>query len=71
LVFYRGIFLIKNLKDGYNFDVFLIWKQALVQSRNDWIGAFISLIVGLFLARKAIIKHQEASKFKWKIRFKK
>lgn len=28
-----------------------------------WIGAFMSLFIGLFLARKAIQKHQEASKF--------
>ena len=43
---------------AYDFFLFIDFVPGI------WIGAFVSLFIGIFLSRKAIIKHQKASHFK-------
>lgn len=52
-----GLLLAIILHGIYDFFLFIDFIPGV------WIGAFMSLFIGLFLARKAIQKHQEASKF--------
>lgn len=54
---FTGLFLAVIFHGTYDFFLFIDFIPGV------WIGAFISLVVGLFLSRKAIQKHQEASKF--------
>ncbi|MDO5981292.1 PrsW family intramembrane metalloprotease [Flavivirga spongiicola] len=42
---------------AYDFFLFIDFVPGI------WIGAFISLFIGIFLARKAIIRHQQNSNF--------
>ncbi|PWK17420.1 PrsW family intramembrane metalloprotease [Xanthomarina spongicola] len=53
-----GLFLAVLFHGAYDFFLFIDFIPGI------WIGAFISLIIGLILARKAIIYHQQISKFK-------
>ncbi|TYA56318.1 PrsW family intramembrane metalloprotease [Formosa maritima] len=53
-----GLFLAVLFHGAYDFFLFIDFIPGI------WIGAFLSLFVGLFLARKAIISHQQISKFK-------
>ena len=53
-----GLFLAIVFHGTYDFFLFIDFVPGI------WTGAFASLIVGLFLSRKAILKHQERSVFK-------
>ena len=53
-----GLFLAIVFHGTYDFFLFIEFVPGI------WTGAFASLIVGLILSRKAIIKHQERSVFK-------
>jgi RsiW-degrading membrane proteinase PrsW (M82 family) len=54
---FTGLFLAVFFHGTYDFFLFLDFIPGL------WIGAFFSLIIGIFLSRKAIQKHQEDSNF--------
>jgi RsiW-degrading membrane proteinase PrsW (M82 family) len=54
---FTGLFLAVAFHGAYDFFLFIDFIPGL------WVGAFISLIVGIILARKAIRKHQEVSNF--------
>ena len=56
---FTGLFLAVIFHGTYDFFLFIDFIPGV------WIGAFISLFLGLFLARKAIKIHQKASNFKW------
>lgn len=53
-----GLFLAIIFHGAYDFFLFLEFIPGI------WIGAFISLFIGLFLSRKAIKKHSNNSRFK-------
>jgi RsiW-degrading membrane proteinase PrsW (M82 family) len=53
-----GLFLAVLFHGAYDFFLFIKFIPAIS------IGAFISLIIGIFLSRKAIKKHQDNSNFK-------
>lgn len=53
-----GLFLATLFHGAYDFFLFINFIPGIS------IGAFVSLIIGIFLSRKAIIKHQEDSHFK-------
>lgn len=53
-----GLFLAVLFHGAYDFFLFIEFIPGI------WVGAFISLIVGLFLARRAIKIHQKNSFFK-------
>lgn len=53
-----GFFLAMLFHGAYDFFLFIDFIPGI------WTGAFLSLFIGLFLARKAIIYHQKISKFK-------
>lgn len=53
-----GLFLAVLFHGAYDFFLFIRFIPGIS------IGAFISLIIGIFLSRKAIKKHQENSNFK-------
>jgi RsiW-degrading membrane proteinase PrsW (M82 family) len=55
---FTGLFLAIMFHGTYDFFLFIDFIQGV------WIGAFISLFVGLYLSRKAIQKHQDKSFFK-------
>jgi RsiW-degrading membrane proteinase PrsW (M82 family) len=57
LLNFTGLFLAILFHGAYDFFLFIDFIPGV------WIGAFISLFVGLYLSRKAIQKHQEASRF--------
>ena len=54
---FTGLFLAILFHGTYDFFLFIDFIPGV------WIGAFISLLIGLFFARKAIISHQNDSKF--------
>jgi len=56
LLNFTGLFLAALFHGAYDFFLFVDFIPGL------WIGAAISLIIGLFLSRTAIRKHQETSK---------
>jgi len=53
-----GLLLAVLFHGAYDFFLFIPFVPGI------WIGAFISLVIGLFLSRKAIKIHQENSHFK-------
>lgn len=53
-----GLFLAALFHGAYDFFLFIDFIEGI------WIGAFISLFIGILLARKAIIRHQINSHFK-------
>lgn len=53
-----GLLLAIVFHGAYDFFLFIDFVPGI------WIGAFVSLFIGIFLSRKAIIKHQNASHFK-------
>lgn len=53
-----GLFLAVLFHGAYDFFLFIDFVPGI------WVGAFISLIIGILLSRKAIKKHQENSTFK-------
>jgi len=53
-----GLFLAILFHGAYDFFLFLPFVPGI------WIGAFVSLFVGVFLARKAIKNHQDNSHFR-------
>lgn len=57
LLNFTGLFLAIFFHGTYDFFLFIDYIPGV------WLGAFISLLIGLFLSRKAIQKHQDASKF--------
>jgi RsiW-degrading membrane proteinase PrsW (M82 family) len=57
LLNFTGLFLAIIFHGAYDFFLFIDFIPGV------WIGAFISLFIGLYLSRKAIQKHQEASRF--------
>ncbi len=57
LLNFTGLALAILFHGAYDFFLFIDFVPGV------WIGAFVSLFVGLFLARRAIRKHQEASNF--------
>lgn len=54
---FTGLFLAIIFHGAYDFFLFIDFIPGV------WIGAFISLIIGVFFARKAIITHQNNSTF--------
>ena len=52
-----GLLLAVIFHGTYDFFLFLTWIPGI------WIGAFISLIIGISLSKKAIRKHQDNSSF--------
>lgn len=54
---FTGLFLAIMVHGMYDFFLFIDFIPGV------WMGAFISLFIGLFFARKAIITHQNVSKF--------
>jgi protease PrsW len=58
LMNFKGLGLAILFHGAYDFFLFIDFIPGV------WVGAFISLGVGLFFARKAIKKHQEISTFK-------
>jgi len=54
---FTGLFLAILFHGTYDFFLFIDYIPGV------WLGAFLSLLIGLFLSRKAIQKHQDASKF--------
>jgi len=54
---FTGLFLAILFHGTYDFFLFIDFIPGV------WIGAFISLLIGLFFARKAIQTHQNHSKF--------
>ena len=55
---FYGLALAVLFHGAYDFFLFIDFIPGI------WIGAFISLIIGIVLSRKAIKKHQERSQFK-------
>lgn len=55
---FTGLFLAILFHGTYDFFLFIDFIPGV------WIGAFISLFIGFFFARKAIKKHQENSSFR-------
>ncbi|SDS26218.1 Membrane proteinase PrsW, cleaves anti-sigma factor RsiW, M82 family [Formosa sp. Hel1_31_208] len=53
-----GLLLAVIFHGFYDFFLFIDFIPGI------WIGAFISLIIGVYLSRKAMIRHQEDSHFK-------
>jgi RsiW-degrading membrane proteinase PrsW (M82 family) len=53
-----GLLLAILFHGSYDFFLFIDFVPGI------WIGAFISLLIGIFLSRKAIKKHQDGSQFK-------
>lgn len=53
-----GLLLAILFHGSYDFFLFIDFVPGI------WIGAFISLLIGIFLSRKAIKKHQDRSQFK-------
>jgi RsiW-degrading membrane proteinase PrsW (M82 family) len=53
-----GLFLAIVFHGTYDFFLFIDFIPGI------WVGAFLSLFVGIMLSRKAIKKHQENSLFK-------
>ncbi len=53
-----GLGLATLFHGAYDFFLFIDFIPGI------WIGAFVSLIIGIILSRKAIKKHQEQSHFK-------
>lgn len=53
-----GLALAVLFHGAYDFFLFIDFIPGI------WIGAFVSLIIGIVLSRKAIVKHQERSQFK-------
>ncbi|WP_298494857.1 PrsW family glutamic-type intramembrane protease [uncultured Algibacter sp.] len=53
-----GLLLAITFHGAYDFFLFINFVPGI------WVGAFVSLFIGLFLSRRAIIKHQKNSKFK-------
>ena len=53
-----GLFLAMIFHGTYNFFLFISFVPGI------WIGAFVSLIIGILLSRKAIKRHQQNSNFK-------
>jgi len=53
-----GLFLAVVFHGAYDFFLFAEFIPGI------WIGAFVSLAIGIFLSRKAIRKHQLASQFR-------
>lgn len=53
-----GLLLATLFHGAYDFFLFIEFIPGI------WIGAFISLIVGIIISKKAIKKHQESSQFK-------
>ncbi|RKE94766.1 PrsW family intramembrane metalloprotease [Ichthyenterobacterium magnum] len=53
-----GLFFATLFHGAYDFFLFIEFIPGV------WIGAFVSLIIGIILSRKAIKKHQNNSKFK-------
>jgi len=53
-----GLFLAAFFHGAYDFFLFIDFIPGI------WVGAFISLFIGIILARKAIIRHQINSHFK-------
>lgn len=53
-----GLFLAALFHGSYDFFLFIDFIPGI------WIGAFISLLIGIILARKAISSHQNSSVFK-------
>lgn len=53
-----GLFLAVLFHGAYDFFLFIDFIPGI------WIGAFVSLIIGIILSKKAIKKHQEISVFK-------
>ncbi|MGB5417205.1 PrsW family intramembrane metalloprotease [Algibacter sp.] len=54
---FAGLFLAILFHGAYDFFLFIDFIPGI------WVGAFISLGIGLFLSRRAIIKHQQVSQF--------
>ena len=54
---FTGLFLAILFHGTYDFFLFVDYIPGL------WIGAFLSLLIGLFLSRRAIQRHQEDSNF--------
>src|SRR5690606_9580078 len=52
-----GLFLAALFHGAYDFFLFIDFIEGI------WVGAFISLFIGIILARKAIIRHQLDSHF--------
>ena len=57
-----GLLLAMIFHGAYDFFLFLPWIPGI------WTGAFVSLIIGIILSRKAIKRHQKNSTFKNKPR---
>ena len=53
-----GLFLAVLFHGAYDFFLFIDFVPGI------WVGAFVSLFIGIVLSRKAIKKHQERSHFK-------
>lgn len=53
-----GLFLAALFHGSYDFFLFIDFIPGI------WVGAFISLLIGIILARKAISSHQNSSVFK-------
>lgn len=53
-----GLFLAILFHGAYDFFLFIDFVPGI------WIGAFVSLFIGIILSKKAIKKHQERSSFK-------
>jgi RsiW-degrading membrane proteinase PrsW (M82 family) len=53
-----GLFLAMLFHGSYDFFLFIDFVPGI------WIGAFVSLIIGVILSRKAIKRHQNNSQFK-------
>ncbi|TXG39288.1 PrsW family intramembrane metalloprotease [Seonamhaeicola maritimus] len=53
-----GLLLAASFHGAYDFFLFIDFIPGI------WLGAFVSLIVGIVLSRKAIKRHQQRSKFK-------
>lgn len=53
-----GLLLAILFHGAYDFFLFVDFIPGI------WIGAFVSLLIGILLSRKAILKHQEKSQFK-------
>lgn len=53
-----GLFLAALFHGAYDFFLFIDFIPGI------WVGAFLSLLIGIILSRRAIIKHQQNSTFK-------
>ena len=57
-----GLLLATLFHGAYDFFLFIEFIPGI------WIGAFVSLIIGIIISKKAIKKHQERSQFKEKLK---